>query len=411
MPMFSFIVPVYNGAHHLRQCLDSILSQTYGDLELICINDASTDGSAAILDAYAVSDTRIRVIHHAKNGGSARSRRCGVLESRGSYVLFADQDDTYVRCACKKLHARLTNDPVDVLHFGTKVVRGARVDKGEAESLELWLAPHNSSLHGRALLQECFVNLQVSYSLWNKAYQGDLARRAFAATRDVPIALGEDNYASFVLYFFAKTYRSIPDQLYHYHYGRGYTGCGIQRAVAFKRTCQLIQAAVLIHVFLREQKALCSYGSIYRAARKHMLHYVLDRWKVEVVDTEALEALRYVIDAWPYPEVLVSMAADHPGDLPLLFEARFGQRSSLSRSSILCSSAPADEGDRKVACGGAEFLALYHQLEELGLACGAKDARLQAYREGYEASLAYRWGRRVLAPLRFARRAFSQRPR
>lgn len=90
--MFSIIIPVYNAAKYLRPCLDSVLAQTERDWECICIDDGSTDGSAAILDEYAAKDARFQIVHK-KNEGVAVARNAGLDLARGEYVCFVDADD------------------------------------------------------------------------------------------------------------------------------------------------------------------------------------------------------------------------------------------------------------------------------------------------------------------------------
>lgn len=94
--MFSIIIPVYNVAPYLRECLDSVLAQTFTDWEAICIDDGSTDGSGAILDEYAAKDKRFRVIHQ-KNAGVGAARNLGIDTAGGEYVTFLDGDDAYDR--------------------------------------------------------------------------------------------------------------------------------------------------------------------------------------------------------------------------------------------------------------------------------------------------------------------------
>lgn len=90
--MISIIVPVYNTAPYLRSCLDSILSQSYCDWELILIDDESTDGSEQICDEYGLKDARIHVIHQ-KNGGPAVARNQGLSHASGDTITFVDSDD------------------------------------------------------------------------------------------------------------------------------------------------------------------------------------------------------------------------------------------------------------------------------------------------------------------------------
>ncbi len=92
MPKFSIIVPVYNVAPYLCECLDSVLAQTFTDWEAICIDDGSTDGSGAILDEYATSDKRFHVIHQ-QNAGVGAARNAGLDCAKGEWICFVDGDD------------------------------------------------------------------------------------------------------------------------------------------------------------------------------------------------------------------------------------------------------------------------------------------------------------------------------
>src|SRR5215212_8935834 len=93
VPRFSIVVPCYNVRAWLRPCLDSILGQSFGDLEIIGVDDASPDDSGNILDEYAAADSRVRVVHLSENVGLGLARNAGLKECRGEYVLFLDSDD------------------------------------------------------------------------------------------------------------------------------------------------------------------------------------------------------------------------------------------------------------------------------------------------------------------------------
>ena len=95
MPVFSVIVPVYNVAPWLRECLDSIAAQTFTDWECVCVDDGSSDGSGAILDEYAAADPRFRVIHWP-NAGASAARNAALERIRGTFFLFVDADDAIV---------------------------------------------------------------------------------------------------------------------------------------------------------------------------------------------------------------------------------------------------------------------------------------------------------------------------
>lgn len=91
-PFFSIIIPVYNVAPYLHECLDSVLAQTLGDWEAICVDDGSTDGSGTILDEYAAKDKRFKVIHQ-KNAGVSAARNVALNLAKGEWLSFIDADD------------------------------------------------------------------------------------------------------------------------------------------------------------------------------------------------------------------------------------------------------------------------------------------------------------------------------
>ncbi|MEU1412760.1 CDP-glycerol glycerophosphotransferase family protein [Streptomyces sp. NPDC005731] len=118
MPRFSIIVPVFKVQGFLRECLDSVLSQSYADFEVVAVDDRSPDGCGAILDEYAERDPRMRVLHLPENVGLGRARNAGMPHATGDYLLFLDSDDTLTPGALRAIADRLeeTRDP-DVLVF------------------------------------------------------------------------------------------------------------------------------------------------------------------------------------------------------------------------------------------------------------------------------------------------------
>lgn len=95
MCFVSFIIPVYNVEQYLRQCIDSILQQSYDNFEIILVDDGSTDSSSQLCDNYAIKDNRVKVFHKM-NGGLSDARNFGLLHARGEYVIFLDSDDFWI---------------------------------------------------------------------------------------------------------------------------------------------------------------------------------------------------------------------------------------------------------------------------------------------------------------------------
>ena len=117
----SVVIPVYNAERFIRFALDSVVHQTYSDWECICVDDGSTDGSAAILDEYAANDKRFRVVHQA-NGGEGAARNAGMDLATGAIVAFLDADDVWHPETLRLIAATREATGADVIRYGWKHV-------------------------------------------------------------------------------------------------------------------------------------------------------------------------------------------------------------------------------------------------------------------------------------------------
>ena len=120
MPKVSVVIPVYNVERYLGECLDSILGQTLKDLEVLCVDDASTDSSLRILEDYAARDSRVKVLR-AEHGGAFKARKVGVGAATGEYLYFMDADDLLEPRTFEELCARMDRDRLDQLVFAASV--------------------------------------------------------------------------------------------------------------------------------------------------------------------------------------------------------------------------------------------------------------------------------------------------
>lgn len=124
-PAISVIIPVYNTEPYLERCLKSILSQSFTDIELLLVDDGSTDRSGAICDEYAVGDNRIKVLHQ-ENGGVSSARNLGLDQATGEYVIFADADDHWVTDkALERLYGIAKTNGLDMLRGEYLAVDGS----------------------------------------------------------------------------------------------------------------------------------------------------------------------------------------------------------------------------------------------------------------------------------------------
>ncbi len=174
----SILVAVYNGEKTIRRCLDSLVSQTYRNIEIVCIDDASKDNSAEIINGYACHDERIKLIRHDKNKGAAEARNSGIKECSGDIIGYLDADDYYAADTIERLVKVFeANDDADCVLY-----RCILVDKdGNQKDYE---GLNFSSLEGKeAFLESLTWNIHGVYAakarLW-KEYPMDTTRPHFS---------------------------------------------------------------------------------------------------------------------------------------------------------------------------------------------------------------------------------------
>ena len=120
----SIIIPVFNKGGYIGDCLDSVLGQTFTNLEVICVEDASEDQCREILQSYAIRDDRLKVIRNPENLGPALSRNRGIEAAKGRFLRFVDADDLLPQRSTEVLHSRATRDNVEVVKGSLALFRG-----------------------------------------------------------------------------------------------------------------------------------------------------------------------------------------------------------------------------------------------------------------------------------------------
>ena len=171
MKLLSIVLPVYKVQGYLRQCLDSLLEQSFHDFEVVAVDDCSPDNSAAILAEYAARDERIRVVTLTQNVGLGRARNVGLEHAAGEYVWFVDSDDWLGRGALKAVAERLVATDADVLVGAyDKVYWDGRVQTVRANGV-LAEAPETFTMESWPRINE------VLHVAWNRVVRRDLLIR------------------------------------------------------------------------------------------------------------------------------------------------------------------------------------------------------------------------------------------
>ena len=222
------VIPSYNSKETLRTAIQSVLDQTMPEIELICVDDGSTDGTAQLIESFASSDPRVKLCRHETNRGILMSRKAGTLMATSPYIMYLDADDVYKPNACAAALKAIEDTQADVVHFraeyrteqDTPYPLGTEsILKRDASGVGAW----EGVLPGVQLLDRFFVAKTLHWSVWSKICKTSLAQEAYAATGDDRIDIGEDAVTTFLLLAGAERVAYLPEELYVYHLGVGIT--------------------------------------------------------------------------------------------------------------------------------------------------------------------------------------------
>ncbi|MDL5201894.1 bifunctional glycosyltransferase family 2 protein/CDP-glycerol:glycerophosphate glycerophosphotransferase [Streptomyces sp. ALI-76-A] len=213
MPRFSVIVPAYQVQAYLHECLESVLSQSYPDLELIAVDDRSPDACGAIIDEFAARDPRVRPVHLPENQGLGGARNAGMREASGDYLVFLDGDDTLTPDALRAIADRLkeTDEPDVLVYDYARTYWSGRTVRNQAAVRLTERGPAPFRLEDRPGL------LHVLMVAWNKAYRREFVERAGFA---FPPGYYEDTPWTYPVLMTAESIATLDRVCVHYRQRR-----------------------------------------------------------------------------------------------------------------------------------------------------------------------------------------------
>ncbi len=212
MPALSVIVPVYNVAEYLEWCLESLRVQTFSDIEIVCVNDGSTDGSRALLSQCQEKDKRIKIIDK-ENGGLSSARNVGIKAATANIVCFLDSDDRFTPNACEVIVKTFKQTDADVVTFGANCY--------PKEAAYPWLEEH---LSPRDVAYEPFHKDLLFKEMSRPFVWRTACKRPFLLENNIlfneEVKFGEDQVFHFAIYPRAQKTVLISDKLYDYRVAR-----------------------------------------------------------------------------------------------------------------------------------------------------------------------------------------------
>ena len=207
MPKISIIMPTYNVQDYLPAAMESVINQTFSDIEIICINDGSTDNSLQILKDYSQKDNRIKIIDQQNQGVSA-ARNAGINVSEGEYIMFIDPDDTYDLTLCEKVVEKINTEHPDIVMWDHNSLSDGKIVKRDGYGYLLRRLSNNLKVSLKN-----WLTLQIF--IWDKAFKRD-----FLIKNDIKFPEGIKNAEDIIFclftYYTKPKYSFISESLYFY---------------------------------------------------------------------------------------------------------------------------------------------------------------------------------------------------
>ncbi len=203
-PLVSVIIPIYNVRAYVERCLESVISQTYRNMEIIVVDDASDDGSGGICDIYADRDKRLQVVHFPVNQGVSEARNEGIRRAGGKFVTFVDGDDYVKPELVERLYDNLKTNHADISICGTEGMDGKGIP---------------ASTYSREAVISCMARrTPFLWTPWGKMYVMEYVKEC---PFDKNTVCGEDLPFFYQMVKRAGKISYFPDKLYHYTHRDG----------------------------------------------------------------------------------------------------------------------------------------------------------------------------------------------
>lgn len=216
----SVVIPIYNVEQYLCKALDSVVNQTYKDIEIICVNDGSTDNCKKIIEDYASRDSRVKVVNQ-ENAGLYAVRQTGVKIATGDYITYVDGDDWLELDAYEKIMTLAERSNADIIQYGVIVESPTRTDP-IIRSIEKWFEVDVKSINDSdEMIRRCYIERTIPWNIATKVIKTSVAKKVASYQSPLRINQLEDFLACYYLFLLSKSWVCLDSKLYHYRYGTG----------------------------------------------------------------------------------------------------------------------------------------------------------------------------------------------
>lgn len=269
MAKVSILVAAYNVEKYIAQTLQSCVDQTLEDIEILVVDDASTDTTKDIIESFASQDGRVRLLTHEQNKGLLLARKTAYTVATGDYIMFLDGDDFLATDACENAYNVAIKENADIVQFSVEihVEQNTTQSTDALKNFETVFQVINSSIFatqdGGLFTNERIQS--ISHTVLCKLFSKELIQKVSAHMPEKHIYFAEDMLFSFIAFYYAKSLFPLPKKLYCYRFG---TGISTTKDIPLKKA-SLIAPSYQVYLEMEKFADSCPYVPVHMQTKLH----------------------------------------------------------------------------------------------------------------------------------------------
>lgn len=308
--LISVLIASYNNDIYLIKAIESVIRQTLENIEIIIVDDASSDESIKIIKKYASLDKRIKYILSNENSGTYMTRKKGVMAATGRYIMFLDCDDYLAPNACEIAYNEIKKG-FDIVKFGAHVVNNCKAeDKVISNSVQYLNGGRNREYSGKEQVREMYATRKLPWNLWVRIYLRELCVNAYNEIGDGYFLSTEDMLANIAITRIARSQYVIADKLYFYNMGSGISTDG-EKSTKNKYLINLLETTMTVINYAKKYEMDVDYDLLYNIC----CNWAINMWIRVVPDDELDSCLRKIIEIIGLDKLLLTLIENHGKDI------------------------------------------------------------------------------------------------
>ena len=317
-PAVTIVIPIHNDEEYLSRAIDSCINQTLSDIEIICVDDKSTDNSTSIVEEYSTLDPRVKLVRQKNNLSALQARRAGIEAARADFIIFVDGDDELDSNAAKLCLEKAISTGADVVGFGTRIV----TDKGrQAPKFEKSLQPQHTELKDINIIKSIFSpDTPGQGHIWGYLFDKSLLLKAYDHIPKKKTAYrANDVMVSFVALSYAQHYVSINKKLYTYYFHSGSSGhenIGYDKFLFYAQAIDSVNSISKTHTLKNFSKDnLPVVRASYQSLRLHTISNVIQYCTNSLPAVHHEKATKYLVEKIGLDDTILALSVSRSKSL------------------------------------------------------------------------------------------------